>query len=228
MNEIIVASSRIWDHTNGSDALRFDKVLFASNPDELMRTIKKAAAPEWIFFTSWQWMIPDVIISNYNCVVFHMTDLPFGRGGSPLQNLIERKIYKTKITAFKPSSEMDAGDILLKKDFDISAGSAEKIYRTASHIIFFRMIPELMKGKINPVKQEGEPVIFKRRKPAESNLFIPLYQMEPGNLHDLYDFIRMLDAEGYPRAFICFGDYKIEFSNAEISGEKLTGSFTIR
>ena len=30
------------------------------------------------------------IHENYKCIIFHMTDLPFGRGGSPLQNLISR------------------------------------------------------------------------------------------------------------------------------------------
>ena len=28
------------------------------------------------------------IFENFNCIIFHMTDLPYGRGGSPLQNLI--------------------------------------------------------------------------------------------------------------------------------------------
>ena len=34
------------------------------------------------------------------------------------------------------------------------------------------------------------------------------------SLDEVYDYIRMLDAEGYPPAFIRIGDYKLEFSSA--------------
>jgi methionyl-tRNA formyltransferase len=44
-----------------------------------------------------------------------MTDLPFGRGGSPLQNLISRKIYNTKLSAIRVVKELDAGPVFLKK-----------------------------------------------------------------------------------------------------------------
>jgi len=46
-----------------------------------------------------------------------MTDLPFGRGGSPLQNLIERGIKKTKISAIKVDGGIDTGDIFFKRDW---------------------------------------------------------------------------------------------------------------
>ena len=38
---------------------------------------------------------------------------------------------------------------------------------------------------------------------------------------ELYDFIRMLDADGYPHAFIECGAFKIEFRNAKISNGRL-------
>ena len=44
-----------------------------------------------------------------------MTDLPYGRGGSPLQNLILKGKKTTKITAFKMIDKIDAGPIYLKK-----------------------------------------------------------------------------------------------------------------
>ena len=41
------------------------------------------------------------IYEKHECILFHMTDLPFGRGGSPLQNLLLRDIEKTKISLIK-------------------------------------------------------------------------------------------------------------------------------
>ena len=36
-------------------------------------------------------------------------------------------------------------------------------------------------------------------------------------LETIYDYIRMLDAEGYPRAYIDFGDYRLSFEDAHIA-----------
>ena len=44
-----------------------------------------------------------------------MTDLPYGRGGSPLQNLIANKIYDTKISAIRAEGGIDTGRIYLKE-----------------------------------------------------------------------------------------------------------------
>ncbi len=63
------------------------------------------------FFRIGRILFQKIFFFNFNCVVFHMTDLPFGRGGSPLQNLISRGIYKTKISAIKVVKEIDAGPI---------------------------------------------------------------------------------------------------------------------
>ncbi len=56
------------------------------------------------------------IIKNYNCICFHTAPLPYGRGGSPIQNLIKRNYKKTPICALKMSNKIDAGPIFLKKN----------------------------------------------------------------------------------------------------------------
>lgn len=44
--------------------------------------------------------------------------------------------------------------------------------------------------------QEGDPVVFKRRKPEQSDMS----GLE--KLEEIFDYIRMLDADGYPHAYI--------------------------
>ena len=44
--------------------------------------------PDYVFFTHWNWIVESEIHDNFNCVVFHTAPLPYGRGGSPIQNLI--------------------------------------------------------------------------------------------------------------------------------------------
>jgi methionyl-tRNA formyltransferase len=49
----------------------------------------------------------------------------------------------------------------------------------------------------------------------------------PGNLEALYDFIRMLDAEGYPKAFIVWHGFRLEFSRAALYNGRVEADVTI-
>lgn len=176
--------------------------------------------PKYIFFPHWSWKIPKDLYQNYECIAFHMTDLPFGRGGSPLQNLIIRDYKKTKISAFKVTDKLDAGSIYLKKDLSLD-GTANEIFRRASKIIFFEMIPFIIKNSPKPVPQKGKVTTFKRRKPKDSDI------SNLDDLNTLFDYIRMLDAEGYPKAFIEKNNIRIEFKNAKKKDNKIVANAKI-
>jgi len=162
--------------------------------------------PDKIFIPHWSYIIPEEIFNSFDCIVFHMTDLPFGRGGSPLQNLIIRGFKSTKISAIKVQTGIDTGDVYLKKHLDLT-GSAHEIFQKSA-IIIGEMIKEIILKKSMPSPQIGEIVEFNRRKPEESNIS-GLEEFE-----NIYNYIRMLDCEGYPHAFIETEFFKVEFTNA--------------
>lgn len=173
--------------------------------------------PNYIFFPHWSWIIPKEIYDAFHCVVFHMTDLPFGRGGSPLQNLLVRGIYETKISAIKVCAGVDTGPVYFKEHVDISKGSADEIFTKVSNIVFEKMIPRfLTENELTPVEQSGEVVTFKRRTPEQSE--IP----EGLSPRQIYDYIRMLDGEDYPTAFRRFNSGKIYFTDAHYSNNTVT------
>lgn len=181
---------------------------FIERPEDLRLEVVSMLSPRYIFFLHWSWKVPDEIVNNYECVCFHMTDVPYGRGGSPLQNLILRGHRHTKLTALRMVKEFDAGPVYLKEDLCLE-GNAEEIYIRASYLAA-RMIRRIIEEQPKPQPQMGEVVVFKRRRPHESR--IP----ELPNLQALYDFIRMLDAEGYPRAFLEYAGFRYEFSRAAL------------
>ena len=174
---------------------------------EYLRAIKT----DVIFIPHWSYIIPNDIFENYECIVFHMTDLPFGRGGSPLQNLISRGIYSTKISALKVDKGIDTGDVYLKENLELD-GAATDIFERANHIIQ-KMIISILQNKIKPVPQKGKVTIFKRRKPHQSNI------IELETLQKVYDYIRMLDADGYPKAYLENKFLKFEFNNANFKNK---------
>ena len=228
MKNIIIATIKEWNIENyfklkEKYGHEFNFHLI-SNSEALTEEFIQKINPNYIFFLHWSWIIPKNIHNNFNCILFHMTDLPYGRGGSPLQNLIMNKVYKTKISAIKVSENIDSGDIYLKESLDISTGSAQDIFKRSSQITFEKMIPEFLSSKLSAKEQSGEIVTFKRRTPEQSSI----KTVKDLSLTSLYDFIRMLDGEGYPKAYIEIENIKIEFSQADKTDTQLRGKFEVK
>ena len=72
------------------------------------------------------------------------------------------------------------------------------------------MIIQIVKEKSQLHKQQGEPVVFQRRKPSEGDIG----KLE--SLSKVFDYIRMLDADTYPPAFLDKNNLHIEFTRASL------------
>ena len=212
MQSIIILSEKSWNQDLvKSLKKKNDKINWILINKKLDFNIKKLDGinPVKIFIPHWSYIIPEEVFEKHECIVFHMTDLPYGRGGSPLQNLIVLGKEKTKISALKVVKELDAGPIYLKKELNLY-GNAEEIFLRANSIIE-HMIIEIIVDNLEPKEQIGDIVHFKRRKPKDSNM------VDLKEIKDVYNYIRMLDADGYPKAFIENEYFKFEFSNASLN-----------
>ena len=218
----VVTGSRPWNRSVYKEVISkyAGNWRFIDSKEDLTLEFLDKINPRYIFFLHWSWKVPLEIIANYECVCFHMTDVPFGRGGSPLQNLIIRGHRNTKLTALRMMEDFDVGPVYIKEDLSLE-GNAEEIYIRASYLSA-DMILRIILEQPEPEAQSGEPVIFKRRKPHESR--IP----DLPTTKNLYDFIRMLDAEGYPKAFIEYKGFRYEFSRAALYDGSLMADVRIR
>ncbi len=116
--------------------------------------------------------------------------------------------------------ELDAGPVYLKKTLSLEGGSAEEIYMRAGNLSV-EMIEEIITEQIIPRKQEGAVTLFKRREAHQSAL------QEDFNLETLYNHIRMLDAEGYPKAFLDFGNLRFTFSQSSLYSNEVRAHVSI-
>lgn len=187
--------------------------------EELTAERLREIDPSFVFFPHWSWIIPKSIHEHFNCVIFHMTDVPFGRGGSPLQNLIVRGIYESKLSAIRCSDILDAGPVYLKKPLSLH-GSAEEIFVRAAHLME-GMVVEIVLDQIVPQNQSGEPTVFQRRHPEDGDI------SALDSLARIHDYIRMLDAEGYPRAFLKVGNIKLIFERSRLSHDHVMADVRI-
>ena len=221
MARVVVATVKPWNlaqYRRWADATVHESRLIA-RPEALTAAALAEFAPDYVFFPHWSWRIPSDVHERFECVAFHMTDLPFGRGGSPLQNLIVRGITATKLSAFRVTEGLDAGPVYLKRPLTLD-GSAREIYERAAALVF-SMIDEMLGTRPRPVAQQGRVVTFARRTPADSEI--------PGGLDPerLYDFIRMLDAETYPPAFLMRDGLRYEFTNASLRDGRVVATVTV-
>lgn len=214
MENILIVSEKSWNKELvsylQSTMPQYAFYLISQKEDFTVERIG-SISPVKIFIPHWSYVIPSAIFERYECIVFHMTDLPYGRGGSPLQNLIVRGLTATKLSALRVEVGLDTGPVYLKMDLSLS-GTAEEIFVRVNKLVG-KMIVEIIQNNLQPVPQEGDPVVFKRRKPEQSDMS----GLE--KLEEIFDYIRMLDADGYPHAYIEKGEFRYEFTRASIKAD---------
>lgn len=204
---LLLLSSRPW---NGDLADRLSRLLACpvksiTKPAKLTLEAVAEIDPKWIFVPHWSHLIPESIWGSWPTVIFHMTDLPYGRGGSPLQNLIQRGHSSTILSALRCGAGLDTGDVYIKQPLSLH-GTAEEIFLRADGVIE-KMIEQIVCEEPAATTQQGEVVLFSRRTPAQSDLA----NCPKGDQNAWYDQIRMLDAEGYPHAFLEVHGMRLEF-----------------
>lgn len=207
----IIITKKKWDLKNFKNLKKNILVL-----DKINLTKIKKIDPKIIFFIHWSSYINETIFNKYLCIQFHSSNLPKGRGGSPIQNQILSNIKMTKISAFKVSGNLDSGPICLQYNLSLKGSALDILKRIEKKSI--QMIKKIINKKnLNFEKQKGKPSFFKRRKPSESKIYIHKIL----TIDKLYDFLRMLDAPCYPNAYMILNKFKFMFNNIKINKKKI-------
>jgi methionyl-tRNA formyltransferase len=123
-----------------------------------------------------------------------------------VQNLIARGHRDTQLTALKMSKAIDEGPVYFKQPMSLEGGGDEIYLRIAR--LAYQMMRRIIEERPEPLPQEGEATVFARRVPEQS----ALPAGADSDLLGLFDHIRMLDAHGYPRAFVDVGSWRLELS----------------
>ena len=209
MDKILFVSSKKWFFLNKDVKKLIKKKNIYKITDKKKLNLKNISKinPTKIFFPHWSYKVPNKILKKFECICFHTAPLPYGRGGSPIQNLIIRKFKKAPVCAIKMTNKIDSGPIYLKKNISLN-GSLNEIFERISDAVLF-MITKIIKNKIIPKHQPGKPLYFKRISEKESII----NQFE--KLDSVYDKIRMLDSEEYPNAYFKFGNTIIKLQGAK-------------
>lgn len=136
-------------------------------------------------------------LNKFNLVV-HESNLPQGKGWSPVTWQVLEGKNKIPVTLFEANEKVDAGDIYLQ-DFIILKGN--ELLPEIKHkqgVITKKLINKFVKNypDINGKKQLGKSTYYKRRNKETSELDIKK------TIEDQFNLMRVCDNERYPAFFI--------------------------
>jgi len=221
MINYVVASSKDWyiEHPKSKEYDDLNIFEIKTKADLNLELLEKIN-PRYIFFPHWNWKVDSEIFERYECVVFHTAPLPFGRGGSPIQNLILRNIEKTPVCALRMTEILDGGPIYDSLEVTLDGTITEIFSKIA--VCVEKIIIKICQENIEPIEQIGTVVSFNRLTYADNEL------KSEYSIKELYDRIRMVDGLDYQRAYLNFGKNKIEFTEAHLDKNCLIAKIKIQ
>ena len=192
----------------------------ASTQDELSEYLKTHKVTR-IYFPFWSWKVPNELLLKCECIGFHSAPLPYGRGGSPIQNMIRLGYKTTQVCMFYMTKNFDGGRVIARREVGLDGTLNEIVERISKTIE--DMIEHFESGK----------VCIDLQDPKYSNVPLKFYRLvnnkmeEKDTLKGIYDEIRMRDECGHPKTLLWHGRHRIDFTDTKIEGNKVTAKVEI-
>lgn len=116
--------------------------------------------PDMVFVAAYGAILRDNVLNSAPCVNLHPSLLPRYRGPSPIITAIKNGDTESGVCLMKMTSELDAGDILMCRKFDIDIDDTTESVEQKVSKIGTEMILEYMENptKYQPKKQDGKIV----------------------------------------------------------------------
>lgn len=133
-------------------------------------------------------------------LVIHASNLPKGKGWSPVAWQIIEGSNCIPFTLFEAQKELDAGDIYAQKNLILKGNEVFSEWRSLQWSLICEMVVEFVSNfpNIQSVPQSGESTYYRRRNKKDDEIDIKM------PLSESFNKIRVCDPDNYPAWF----DYK--------------------
>lgn len=195
MNIVILSAQNSWinpfierllDHLKGHD------IAWRHEPEDLSGDV--------CFLLSWERIVPTEFRKRFgHILIVHASDLPEGRGMSPLTWQILEGRNEITVSLLAAEDKVDCGDIyaqerLVYKGNELLA-ELQKGIGEATINLCAGFVQRLTSGFLTPRPQVGEPTYYRWRK-SEDSRFDP-----EKSIASQFDLFRVVDNEKYPAFF---------------------------
>ncbi len=139
----------------------------------------------------------EILSSNKLLLVIHESDLPNGRGFSPVQWQILEGKSEITVCLLEITKEVDAGNIFEKMVLSLDGSELYEEIRKKQALVTFELIARFLKKYPNPSfeKQEGNPTFYRRRDPSDSQLNLDK------TIRDQFNLLRICNNKDWPAFF---------------------------
>ena len=160
-----------------------------------------------IFISCTKIISKEGLLKNTSNIVCHPSDLPKGKGFSPIAWEILDGSNEITFTLFEANEGVDDGDIYYKETVllkgDELNDDLRKIQASITFKLIYKYISRLPENK--SYSQKGSETFHSKRTPQDSELDINK------TIDDQFNLLRIVDNERYPAFFIKNGQkYKIK------------------
>ena len=171
------------------------EVSFVSDP-------KQIKSSTFTFFLSCQKIVSaDILSKSKHNLVVHESDLPKGKGWSPLTYQVLEGKNKIPICLFEAATEVDSGNIYFKDSIDLDGTELVDGLRKKQAHKTFELIEKFVSlyPKINSIPQSGTSSFYPKRTPKDSQLDTNR------SISEQFNLLRVVDNDRYPAYFILNG-----------------------
>jgi methionyl-tRNA formyltransferase len=160
-----------------------------------------------IFISCTKIISKEGLLKNTSNIVCHPSDLPKGKGFSPIAWAILDGSNEITFTLFEANEDVDDGDIYYKETVLLKGDELNDDLRKIQASITFKLIYKYISRfpENKSYSQKGSETFYSKRTPQDSELDINK------TIDDQFNLLRIVDNERYPAFFIKNGQkYKIK------------------
>ena len=135
---------------------------------------------------------------NKSNIVIHESELPKGKGWSPLSWQVLECKDEIPITLFEAQDDLDSGQIYAQSKIKLTGEELLNEIKEKQGVLTNKMIEEYILAfpNVSGIEQKGESTFYNKRTPKDSDLDINK------SISDQFNLLRIVDNENYPAFFI--------------------------
>lgn len=175
-----------------------DELLASGYGARLVHSVEEAPAADVAVYLSCERIVPAQMRARFrHNLVVHASDLPRGRGWSPLTWQILEGADRVMVTLFEAVDELDAGPIYMQRELQFEGHELVDELRDAVANATHQLVLDFARAwpNVHARPQQGTPTYYARRRATDSRL-------DPNQpLRDSFNLLRVVDNDRYPAFF---------------------------
>ncbi len=145
-------------------------------------------------------LVPNNYLRRFcHAVVVHESDVPIGRGWSPVSWQVLEGAVRIPVCLFEAVGDVDAGPVYLRNEMQLAGNELIDEIRKEQGKATIELCVQFMANYpfnlVDKKVQIGDPTYYRRRKPEDSRLDIDK------SLRDQFNLLRIVDNDAYPAFF---------------------------